>query len=159
MDTEVAATPPRATPTANLSPATVTATTTNAVRTTPPPTTITPATATATATTTDAAIESNNNSIKSPGRAMWNKALQGISKIANLSKKVTALLSSPPSMPMERTKRVQEKQTPPQTPGQNNIINEKKKAKTSENDTDNKNMVTPLAPESPSIIHQKRRQK
>ena len=52
-----------------------------------------------------------------------------------MSARETALLSSP-STPMERYKRGQEKQTPQQTPGRNNIINEKKKAKTSENDTD-----------------------
>ena len=90
---------------------------------------------------------------------MLRKAVQGISKIANLSKKVTSLLSSLLSTPMERNKQVQEKQTPPQTHGRHNIINKKKKAKTSENDTDDNNMVTPSAPKSPQIIHEKKRRK
>lgn len=90
---------------------------------------------------------------------MWEKAVKGISKITNMSKRATALLSSPWSTPMERYKQMQEKQTPPQTPDRNHIIHEENKAKTNENDTDDNSMVKQLAPESPPIIHEKKKAK
>ena len=77
MDTEAPATPPPAIP--------LTGTTTTAK------VTVTP-------------TELNNNSTKSPGRSMWEKAVKRIRKIVNLSKRPTELLSSPLSTPMQKYK-------------------------------------------------------